>query len=168
MARVRQRFDMTKAGYTLIDVLAVAPLPIRAATGAQKFPGCVLCGWKPAQALLYPQDHPNTILVDWMANGFGSPNFRTFLGPHLDGIWEALSYPLWLKSPSRTIPWFVPSFAKTGPADVSAFGGRMRLLRVHHRHSHASVFFLQGRSQKSVTRNWTPSHRKNLVSDTCM
>lgn len=28
-----QRFDMTKAGYTLIDVLAVAPLPIRAATG---------------------------------------------------------------------------------------------------------------------------------------
>jgi len=44
MARVRQRFDMTKAGYTLIDVLAVAPLPIRAATGAQKFPGCVLCG----------------------------------------------------------------------------------------------------------------------------
>ena len=68
---------------------------------------------------------------------------------HLDGIWEALSYPLWLKSPSRTIPWFVPSFApgldmlwsKTGPADVSAFGGRMRLLQVHHRCSHASVFF---------------------------
>ena len=44
MATARQRFDMTKAGYTLIDVLAVAPLPIRAATGAQKFPGCVLCG----------------------------------------------------------------------------------------------------------------------------
>ena len=35
MATARQRFDMTKAGYTLIDVLAVAPLPIRAATGAQ-------------------------------------------------------------------------------------------------------------------------------------
>ena len=69
---------------------------------------------------------------------------------HLDGIWEALSYPLWLKSPSRTIPWFVSSFAKTGPADVSAFGGRMRLLRVNHRHSHASVFFLR---EKSKVRN---------------
>ena len=29
----RQRFEMSKAGYSVVDLLAVAPLPIRAATG---------------------------------------------------------------------------------------------------------------------------------------
>ena len=117
----------------------------------------VSCVVETAQALLYPQDHPNTILVDRSPNSGGLDGewiwvtkLSDLFGAHLDGIWEALSYPLWLKSPSRTIPWFVPSFAKTGPADVSVFGGRMRLLRVHHRHSHASVFFLR---EKSKIRN---------------
>lgn len=29
----RQRFEMSKAGYSVVDLLAVAPLPIRAVTG---------------------------------------------------------------------------------------------------------------------------------------
>lgn len=62
MATARQRFDMTKAGYTLIDVLAVAPLPIRAATGAN-FQGVSDVWLKARLRVVVPQDHPNTILV---------------------------------------------------------------------------------------------------------